>query len=128
MSLRHRLFVYGTLLSGESNAAQMRGATLIGPAATCALFQLLDLGAFPALRRAGQSSVKGELYLVDDAHLAALDEFEGHPTLFERAPIPLAGGATAEAYLVPPSGLSPEFLAVRPIPGGDWRLHRHRRP
>jgi gamma-glutamylaminecyclotransferase len=124
MTGRHRLFVYGTLLAGEANAHHLRGATPLGPAATCALFDLLDLGAFPALRRAGRTSVRGELYLVDPPHLAALDEFEGHPTLFERAVIPLAGGASAEAYLIPAAGLSPEFLAVRPIPGGDWRRRR----
>ena len=30
----------------------------------------------------GATSVKGELYLVDEPLLAALDEFEEHPTLF----------------------------------------------
>ena len=122
-----RLFVYGTLLSGEPNARFLAGATRVGAAATVALFDLIDLGGYPALRAGGRTSVRGEVYLVGDRQLPALDELEGHPTLFVRAPIALAGGDTAEAYLVPPTGLSLAHHTARVIPGGDWRRHRRAR-
>lgn len=127
--MQHRVFVYGTLLSGQENARQMTGATLIGAAATTASFDLLDCsyladyGRFPGLRPGGRTSVKGELYLVDDRVLAQLDEFEGHPDLFLRSNITLAGGGIAQAYLAPPE----KFVGAPLIPGGDWRRYRARR-
>jgi gamma-glutamylaminecyclotransferase len=122
--MRHRLFVYGTLLSGQSNHGELAGASFCGPAATCAEYALLDLGSWPALRRGGQTSVRGEVYLVDDMKLAALDRFEGHPDLFERATIALAGGGAAEAYLVPARGLPVEYGSFRVLRGGDCRKRR----
>jgi gamma-glutamylcyclotransferase (GGCT)/AIG2-like uncharacterized protein YtfP len=122
---RRRLFVYGTLMLGEANAGRLTGATRLGPAATLAAFDLLDLGGgYPALRVGGRTSVRGELYLVDDATVAALDEFEGHPKSFTRTEIGLSTGGSAEAYLVPAAGLGAAHLGARPIPGGDWRRRR----
>jgi gamma-glutamylcyclotransferase (GGCT)/AIG2-like uncharacterized protein YtfP len=126
--MSYRLFVYGTLLPGQPNAVQLAGARHVGPAATTARFHLLDCshlagyGCFPALRPGGATSVKGELYLVDARQLTALDLFEGHPDLFTRAPIDLAGGGQAEAYMV----LDARFVGATVIPGGDWRAHRAR--
>jgi gamma-glutamylaminecyclotransferase len=123
--MRHRLFVYGTLLSGQPNARLLAGAAFLGPAATTASFDLMDCshladyGCFPGLRAGGRTSVKGELFLVDDRQLGALDQFEGHPDLFTRADIPLAGGGRAQAYMV--SG--DRFSGARLIPAGDWRRH-----
>jgi gamma-glutamylcyclotransferase (GGCT)/AIG2-like uncharacterized protein YtfP len=103
-----RIFVYGTLLSGERNHRELRGATLVGPARTLAEWELVDLGPFPGIR-AGKSAVEGEVWLVDEAHLAALDAFEGD--LFVRRTIALEGGeadawllATDQAGVVIPSG------------------------
>ena len=127
--MSHRLFVYGTLLPGEPNAAQLAGARCLGPAATTAAFALVDCGvlpgygAFPGLRAGGSTSVKGALYLIDDGLLAALDAFEGHPDLFTRASVSLAGGGQAEAYMV----LGPRFVGAPLIPGGDWRRYRARK-
>jgi gamma-glutamylaminecyclotransferase len=121
MSTR-RLFVYGSLLSGEPNAHHLAGARALGPAATIAGFSLLDLRGYPGLRQGGSTSVKGELYLADEDLVGRLDEFEGHPELFVRTPIALAGGGAAEAYLLAPG----QFPGAPIIPGGDWRRHRAR--
>jgi gamma-glutamylaminecyclotransferase len=126
--MSHRLFVYGTLLPGQPNAVHLAGARRLGPAATTARFHLLDCshlpgyGCFPALRPGGDTSVKGELYLVDPRQLAALDLFEGHPDLFTRVAVGLAGGGQAEAYML----LDAHFVGAIVIPGGDWRAHRAR--
>ena len=61
--------------------------------------QLIDLGDYPGLLGAGASRTVGELYEVDDAQLAELDAFEGHPELFRRTELTLANGARASVYL-----------------------------
>jgi gamma-glutamylaminecyclotransferase len=126
--MNHRLFVYGTLLGGQINAHLLAGAHRIGKAATVGAFELLhcmqlgDHGGFPGLRPGGSTSVKGQLYLVDDHRLARLDAFEGHPDLFRRAEIALAGGGRAQAYMVG----NGKFASARVIPGGDWLRHVRR--
>jgi gamma-glutamylcyclotransferase (GGCT)/AIG2-like uncharacterized protein YtfP len=50
--------------------------------------------------RGGAAAVAGELFEVDRELLARLDRFEGHPHLFRRARVPLAGGPAAFAYLL----------------------------
>ncbi len=120
MSGRHRLFVYGSLLAGEANAQWLRGLPCLGAAMTVARYTLLDCGGYPGLRAGGATSVKGELYLVDETRLGSLDEFEGHPDLFARGPVELAGGSTAEAYLL----TAGQFPTARPVVSGDWRRRR----
>lgn len=112
-----QLFVYGTLMRGQPNAGQMASATWIGPAQTVAAYTLVRWQGYPGLRRGGATNVRGELYLVSPALVAALDEFEGHPTLFQRDRVLLAGGGAAQAYLVPAGA----GLAAPVIAGGDWR-------
>jgi gamma-glutamylaminecyclotransferase len=104
------------------NAATLAGARYLGPARTVVGYSLVALSGYPGLRRGGGDSVPGELYLVDGPLLAALDEFEEHPTLFCRTEVALAGGATAQAYLVPAGASWGGSAPV--IPGGDWRRHR----
>jgi gamma-glutamylaminecyclotransferase len=120
MSDRVRLFVYGTLMKGEPNAQVMAGSSYIGTAATTAAYRLVALAEYPGLLAGGQTSVQGELYLVDRQLLAALDGAEGCPALFQRGEVELAGGGKAEAYL----GSDPSFDKAPTIPGGDWRKHR----
>ena len=120
MSERVRLFVYGTLMRGEANAEALTGSTYIGAAATVAAYRLVALAGYPGLLPGGQTSVKGELYLVDPQLLAAMDELEDCPALFKRAEVELAGGGTAQAYL----GADPGSLDGPTIPGGDWRQYR----
>jgi gamma-glutamylaminecyclotransferase len=93
------LFVYGTLLPGEANHVQLAGCVRLGDAATEPRYRLLDLGAWPALLTGGETSVRGELYAVPRARMPALDAFEGHPILFRRAQIGLAGGEVVEGYV-----------------------------
>ena len=43
----------------------------------------------------------GELYAIDTATLEVLDDFEGHPDLYQRTTITLDDGGEAIAYLFP---------------------------
>ncbi|MGZ3423176.1 MAG: gamma-glutamylcyclotransferase family protein [Polyangiales bacterium] len=91
-----RIFVYGTLLPGERNHLELLGARHEGAARTQPGWELVDLGPFPGMR-AGEGVVEGAVFVVDDAHLAKLDAFEGD--LFVRRPIALVEGE-AEAWIL----------------------------
>ncbi len=112
-----RLFVYGSLLSGETHAARLGACRLAGPARTAARYTLVDLGPYPALLEGGTTSVSGEVYEVDEGTLAALDEFEGHPDEYRRQPVELLGERPAEAYILP-SSRAPHGRAIAT---GSWR-------
>lgn len=114
-----RVFVYGTLLSGESNHRLLCGARLIGPARTHPHFTLHDYGPFPALARGGRHAIEGEVYEVDALMLAALDRLEGHPRFYERTSIALDGAGRVEAYLFPKGRLA----GLPIIESGCWRTH-----
>ena len=111
------VFVYGTLLRGEINHAELEGARFLREARTEPAFELVDLGEYPAMVCGGATAVHGELYAVPPALLAALDAFEGHPAFYRRSRIRLDDGRWAEAYVLPPQlGEGKPRLA-----GGSWR-------
>ena len=113
---RTRVFVYGTLRSGEPNHYLLDAHDLVRRGRTEPAFELVSLGAFPAMIDGGQTAVVGEVYEVDPPTLAALDRLEGHPRFYQRRPIRLDDGDEALAYL-----LSPEQVQGRSrIPSGDW--------
>jgi gamma-glutamylaminecyclotransferase len=118
--MKVQVMVYGTLMRGERNHPQMKGARFVRKARTAARFTLVDRGAFPALLQEGATSVCGELYEVTAEHLARLDWFEGVPRLYERRTIRLADGARAQAYVQPMAPVRTRDVIV----SGDWRAHR----
>jgi gamma-glutamylcyclotransferase (GGCT)/AIG2-like uncharacterized protein YtfP len=112
-----RVFVYGTLLSGERNHHLLAHARLVGETRTEPLFTLYDLGPFPGLVPRGSQMVAGEVYEVDEPTLAALDRLEGHPDFYRRVTIALHDGRPVLAYL-----LTLEQVGARPIiASGAWR-------
>lgn len=117
---RTRVFVYGSLLSGEPNHRALARAVLVGTATTAPSFELYDLGAFPGLVSGGHQAIEGEVYLVDATGVARLDRLEGHPTFYRRTEITLADGTSAETYL-----LRRAQVVGRPaVATGSWRAHR----
>lgn len=97
-----RVFVYGTLKRGEANHEQLRGATYLGPATTLPGHTLYDLGDYPGLVRdsADEVGVTGELWELNQDHLARLDAFEGVAEgLYARVPAPLVA---LQPHLAPP--------------------------
>jgi gamma-glutamylcyclotransferase (GGCT)/AIG2-like uncharacterized protein YtfP len=118
------LFVYGVMMSGEPEHARLSGARLLGPAATEPTFDLVDLGREPALVACGTSSVRGEVYALAAAQLAAIDVHHGHPLRFARSPIRLADGRVVEAHQI----AADQARGKRRIRGGDWKTRLSPRP
>lgn len=117
--MSRRVFVYGTLLSGEPNHHVLGGAACLGPARTAPAFELYNFGPYPGLVANGHTRVVGEVYAVDDETLARLDWLEGYPELYDRQEIALDGG-TAIAYTV----RAEQVWGLPRVPGGDWRASR----
>ena len=113
--MRHRVFVYGTLLRGEANHHLLAGAAFLGRHRTAACFALLRVGACPGAVRGGGSAIRGEVFRVDSAGLRRLDRLEEYPRLYDRELIPTPYGR-AWCYLY--RGSRRDRLVIR---GGDWR-------
>ncbi|MDR5854748.1 gamma-glutamylcyclotransferase [Caballeronia sp. LZ062] len=131
------VFVYGTLRAGEINdingAAERSGIAApqwIGAAHVRG--RLFDFGSYPGLvlDEAG-APVKGDVYRIEDALVAVLDEIEevypGVEGLFRahrlHVDVELEGEAThVDCLVYPVTAAAAEGLPR--IEGGDWVVHR----
>jgi gamma-glutamylcyclotransferase (GGCT)/AIG2-like uncharacterized protein YtfP len=114
------IFVYGTLRHGGSHHRLMEGAELLGGWTSGPHYDLLDMGAYPALVP-GSGTVAGEVYRIEQGMLPALDVYEGCPGDYRREHVRTPYG---EAWV---------YLWDRPAPavpvvmGGDWLRYLTRR-
>lgn len=102
--MRTRVFVYGTLKRGGSNHAWIEKQQYVAEARTKAEFRMYDLGGYPGMVRAEEGlSIEGEIWSVDEAGLARLDELEDiDGGEYERVLVPLEGAwaeQRVEGYL-----------------------------
>ena len=79
----HRIFVYGTLMSGEYNHDLIASQVLEGTG-FIRNFNLYNLGHYPGIRPSDYSDhvVYGEVYLVDDRILEQVNRLEGEGSLY----------------------------------------------
>lgn len=119
-----RVFVYGSLMDGMHNHGLLATAEFVRADQTTGGFDMRSLGAFPAAVRSPEGPpLRGELYEVNAAELAALDRLEGHPFHYRRTETELAGGGMAFVYVY----ADPERLENRPrVPNNDWRAFREK--
>jgi gamma-glutamylcyclotransferase (GGCT)/AIG2-like uncharacterized protein YtfP len=97
------LFVYGTLMRGDCRHGALAGQQFLGEATTVPRYRMYDVGTYPALVESPHGlAIEGELWSIDDACLARLDEVEGMPEgLYARRPITLQAPfeeTAAQAY------------------------------
>ncbi|HNJ42843.1 MAG TPA: gamma-glutamylcyclotransferase [Acidobacteriota bacterium] len=90
------VFVYGTLMRGESNHHHLAGCEFLGED-ILEQAQLWSAGPYPALRQ-GEGSVIGERFRVTPEVLVQLDWLEDHPRLYLRREVTLKSGATVWVY------------------------------
>jgi gamma-glutamylcyclotransferase (GGCT)/AIG2-like uncharacterized protein YtfP len=114
------IFVYGTLRRGEPNHRELAGARFVATAQTAPVYDLVDLGAYPALLEGGVTAVRGELYEVDDGGVERLDDFEDVPALYDRKAVAIPG-SPALAYVMRRDIAGPAPV----IASGDWRRRRN---
>lgn len=76
-------FVYGTLMKGERAEHLLAEASFVG---TCRLrdFAMYHLGSYPGIQPCIGEVVYGELYLISDAMVEKLDEYEDEGRLYDR--------------------------------------------
>jgi gamma-glutamylaminecyclotransferase len=111
------LFVYGTLLRGQSNHHYLENSKFLGEDAI-ANACLIDLGEYPMLIP-GTDRVEGEVYQIDAVTLASLDELEECPIVYYRELVTLLSDRATFVYW----GRS-LYAAGHPIiTGGSWRRH-----
>jgi len=116
------LFVYGTLMRGESRHRHLAGSEFVADARTQPGYRLFHVDDYPALVMDPDTSITGELWLVSDGTLRVLDEIEGvDEGLYARRTVRLQApfesiAAETYVYLQSIDGL-PEIH-------GDWRARR----
>ena len=118
---QHKVFVCGSLLTGERNAgvamnARRQKAWTLGT--------IYDIGRDdPAFVKRGNTRIDGELLTVNERIMRSMDRVMGYPGLNRRQQfqVNLVGGGRVLAwiYLV---GRMPEKATV--VEDGDWRKHR----
>ncbi|GAB2642422.1 gamma-glutamylcyclotransferase family protein [Vibrio panuliri] len=111
--MQHLVFVYGTLRQGESNHHYLANAQLLGLHETAPNYALYDLGAYPAVI-SGHQAIFGEVYLVDEVMLQALDQLEDVPVEYRRELIDTPFGQ-AWIYLYQDASLLDVIIS-----SGDW--------
>lgn len=80
-----RVFVYGTLLSGQPNHRLLESSEKLEDVTVELAAEMVSLGAYPALVSTVEThNIKGEVYEVSADCLQALDYLEGHPTFYQR--------------------------------------------
>jgi gamma-glutamylaminecyclotransferase len=113
------IFVYGTLKRGCKNHHHLAGH-YVGEARTAAGYRLHALGDYPGMvvDVTDTIGVTGEVWSVDDATLAHLDDFEGvDEGLYRRERVTLlAPFASAEVHTY----LYVRSIADRPALGATW--------
>ncbi len=116
------IFVYGTLKQGGSNHHFLAGQAFIGRARTTPGYLLYAIEDFPGMVRqnGGLEDVSGEVWAVDDACLARLDQLEGTADgVYRREAVGLEApfaGQQVEAYLYLQS------IEGRRKVGSEWPL------
>ena len=76
------VFTYGTLMKGERNHYLLLDEDFVSDA-TCKGFKIFNLGTYPGIV-AGNGTICGELYSVDDETLKRLDSLEEEGALYIR--------------------------------------------
>lgn len=119
MTMKHNVFVYGTLLRGFGNHRLLENAFMMGETSTeHDVYKMISVGYFPGVLIGGTDKIVGEMYAVDDSTFAMLDSLEGFPSMYSRIQVPLENGFRAWMYI-----WNKDFENCPIVPGGNWRTY-----
>jgi len=122
-----KLFVYGTLLRGESNYHVLDGATLLFERITLPA-KMYDTGrGYPAIELVKDSTIIGDIYEIHEKMWPSLDELEGYTgntgtDLYSKEFVnvqTIDGLIEVAVYTV-----CDESMKSVVIPSGDWTHYR----
>jgi gamma-glutamylcyclotransferase (GGCT)/AIG2-like uncharacterized protein YtfP len=82
--VKHLLFVYGSLRPGETYHQLLTGARHLGRYRTEPSYTMHDLGEYPGVVEGGHHAIVGDVFAVDAATLARVDDYEGYPHEYTR--------------------------------------------
>lgn len=115
--------VYGSLRKGMGNNRLLANQTFLTQTRTAEKYAMYSLGGFPkiSLEGAKVSPIVVELYEVDEAGLARLDQLEGYRgegmnNFYDRSAVQCEDGNLALIYHIERDGQRPADL----VPDGDW--------
>lgn len=96
---KRRVFVYGTLMRGETNNHYMQNSNFI-VRTTIEGYQMYDVGWYPAIIK-GNNRVPGELYEVPAEDMPLIDMLEGEGQLYAKKTIKITdiNGNTSFAFV-----------------------------
>lgn len=112
--MKHLLFVYGSLRPGATHHQLLTGARYLGRHRTEPCFTMHDMGEYPAVVECGHQAIVGDIFVVDAATLARVDDYEGYPHEYRRRLIATPFGS-AWIYLY-----SRDCARAGVIGSGDW--------
>ena len=114
-----KVFVYGSLKKDQWNHGLLAHAHYLGGMCTEPHYQMLSMGAFPAVIEDFGNGIPiwGEVYDIDETTLDILDRLEGHPDFYHRVEIMTPWGV-AWIYLL--SEPHPSHAKCT-ISSGDWK-------
>ena len=81
------IFVYGTLKEGFGNHHFLERALKVGKAETSEKYGMYEMGIPFVIKHENDTTIKGEVYLVDNVTFNNVDLLEGHPTHYRREKI-----------------------------------------
>ncbi len=128
---KQSVFVYGTLRKGGSNHFRMDGAEFVGKGTVKGKIYRIDSNpqlVFPALKLDAGGSVLGEVYLVSETQMKALDEFEGISERYEEpyeyrrvmTVVEMESGESLHAWVWE---WNSDLDGAKLLPEGDWLLY-----
>lgn len=114
-----RVFVYGSLKKGHSNSYLLEGYNFLGRAYIEGPYRMMSLGYFPGVTDGHEetSRIYGEVWVVDEQGLGALDLLEGHPTFYERVKVTTSLPDIGKAWVYLYRG---QHKSTHDVPDGIW--------
>ena len=118
--VKNIVFVYGTLKWGFGNHHLLEKAKFMGEYTTDKKYDMINLGAYPAVICGGKTAIKGELYLIDEEIEKRLDWLEGFPDHYKKTELNTPHGK-AFMYIYPPSKNYEHVYSKDYVDSGEWK-------